>query len=57
MSQLLPDEEVAKLKKFVSVLQANPELLWEPKLAFFKDFLESLGATLPKKKQESKVGS
>jgi len=43
------DGEVAKLKQFLGVLRAKPELLWEPNLDFFREYLLDLGATLPDK--------
>jgi len=39
--------QVAALKDFVSLLKANPELLHDPALGFFRQYLESLGATIP----------
>ncbi|KAK9147970.1 hypothetical protein Scep_006727 [Stephania cephalantha] len=36
-----------QLKLFVDQLKSNPSILRDPSLAFFKDYLESLGATLP----------
>ncbi|KAL8612919.1 hypothetical protein ACOMHN_034996 [Nucella lapillus] len=35
------------LKHFVQTCQARPEVLHTPELAFYRDYLESLGATLP----------
>ena len=39
---------VAKLKEFIKLVEAQPELLHSPELAFFKKYLTSLGATVPK---------
>eukprot|EP00281_Chroomonas_sp_CCMP1168_P030177 CAMPEP_0206246884 /NCGR_PEP_ID=MMETSP0047_2-20121206/19509_1 /ASSEMBLY_ACC=CAM_ASM_000192 /TAXON_ID=195065 /ORGANISM="Chroomonas mesostigmatica_cf, Strain CCMP1168" /LENGTH=76 /DNA_ID=CAMNT_0053672361 /DNA_START=46 /DNA_END=272 /DNA_ORIENTATION=- len=39
------------LKSAVSVLKANPALLDSPELAFFKDYVKSLGATFPEPKK------
>ena len=41
------------LRTAVSSLQADPDLIHEPELAFFKDYLESLGARIPAKKVRS----
>lgn len=41
------DAAVKALKSTVDVLKSNPELLNAPQLAFFKEYLESLGATIP----------
>ena len=39
---------VAKLKEFIKLVESQPELLHSPELAFFKKYLTSLGATVPK---------
>lgn len=39
-------EKVAALKNFVTVLKANPDTIHLPELAFFKEYLLSLGANL-----------
>jgi len=39
--------QASALKKLISTLKEQPELLNEPSLAFFKDYLTSLGATIP----------
>lgn len=38
------------LRSAVAELKANPDLLHEGDLQFFRDYLESLGATIPPKK-------
>ncbi|CAI5444138.1 unnamed protein product [Caenorhabditis angaria] len=43
------DQYVILLKQFVGACQANPDLLHDPKLAFYRDYLASLGANLPTK--------
>jgi len=43
---------LAQLKVFVQACQMNPGILHEPKLAFFREYLTSLGATIPKKQEE-----
>ena len=40
-------KKVSELKEFVGVLEAKPELLHLPQLAFFKTYLEKLGANIP----------
>jgi suppressor of tumorigenicity protein 13 len=49
----LPDQQVNELKAFVSILKQNPTLLHTPQLAFFKHYVESLGATIPPLSSES----
>jgi len=44
---------IAQLKEFVKVLQGNPDILHDDRLAFFRDYLTSLGATVPQKKQKT----
>ncbi|OQR79847.1 heat shock 70kD protein binding protein-like [Tropilaelaps mercedesae] len=41
-------QDIAKLKALVELLKAKPETLNVPDLAFFKSYLESLGARVPK---------
>ncbi len=48
--EMLPDSEVEKLRQFVGILRAKPDLLWETNLDFFREYLLSLGAALPDKK-------
>ena len=40
------------LKQFVDQCKANPALLHHPKLEFYREYLSSLGATLPEKPAE-----
>ncbi|KAH7852810.1 hypothetical protein Vadar_029467 [Vaccinium darrowii] len=40
-------EKVAELKNFVKECQSNPSILHNPSLAFFKSYLQSLGARIP----------
>jgi len=39
--------QVALLKQFVELCRANPDLLYQPSMAFYKEYLESMGATIP----------
>ena len=47
MSFDLPSSAIEQLKGFIHLCRAKPDLLHKPELAFFKDYLESLGAKLP----------
>lgn len=47
MSCPFSEEQVGQLKAFVEACKAQPLLLHHPKLAFFKDYLVSLGVSLP----------
>ena len=47
MSQL-PKPQVDQLKAFISLLQAKPEILHDPALSFFRDYLVSMEANVPK---------
>ena len=47
LKMALDDKEIKKLEDFVSLLKAFPAMLHQPNLAFFRDYLESLGATIP----------
>lgn len=40
-------EEVAKLKLFIQVVSAQPQILNLPQLDFFKKFIEQLGGKVP----------
>ena len=46
MSQL-PKVQVDQLKAFVNVLKGKPDILHDPALGFFREYLESMGASLP----------
>jgi len=43
----LGEQELGLLKAFVAGCKSNPSLLHQPELDFFKDYLESLGGTVP----------
>ena len=45
---IMDPSSVAKLKEFIKLVESQPELLHSPELAFFKKYLTSLGATVPK---------
>jgi len=40
---------VSKLSRLIDAVRADPQLLYDPNLAFFKSYLTSLGATVPHK--------
>ena len=46
MSQL-PKAQVDQLKEFVTLLKTCPAILHDPGLAFFRDYLVSMGAKVP----------
>lgn len=57
MSQL-PNAQIDQLQEFVSLLKTCPAILHDPGLAFFRDYLVSMGARLPTpppKKEPSKT--
>ncbi|XP_067134848.1 hsc70-interacting protein-like [Centruroides vittatus] len=45
-------EQLAQLRQFVDLCKENPAVLHMPELHFFKDYMESLGATIPKMPSE-----
>ncbi|CAG9831863.1 unnamed protein product [Diabrotica balteata] len=56
MSCPIGKEAVDKLKQFISLCKSNPDILHLPDLKFFKDYLESLGASLPEtRKMQSDI--
>lgn len=46
----LPPQAVAALQGFITALQANPDMLQDPQLGFFRDYITSLGGKIPPKK-------
>jgi len=52
MSFSLPKAALDQLKGFITLCRANPNVLHKPDLAFFKDYLVSMGATLPPKTED-----
>jgi len=52
MSFSLPKAALDQLKGFITLCRANPAVLHNPELAFFTDYLLSLGAVLPPKPKE-----
>ena len=58
----LPKAQVDQLKLFVQMMKSKPEILHDPDLDFLRDYIVSLGGTIPPKlepkpepKQEPKV--
>jgi len=49
-----PPQVIQQAKQFVDLLKSQPELLHANDLAFFKHYLESLGATIPPKPEPKK---
>ncbi|VDL19421.1 unnamed protein product [Hymenolepis diminuta] len=48
---MLPPKLVEEAREFVRILKSQPELLHTPDLKFLRDYLESLGATIPPPKK------
>ncbi|KAM4106520.1 hypothetical protein ACB094_04G070900 [Castanea mollissima] len=48
--------EISELKQFVSECKSNPSLIHNPSLAFFKSYLQSLGARIPPEPKTEKGG-
>lgn len=42
-----PDKQLTELRAFVSLIKAQPSILSQPELQFFKDYLESIGGVIP----------
>ncbi len=45
----MSDAEIDKLRQFISAVRAKPDLLWEPKIEFFREYLSAMGAKIPEK--------
>ena len=45
----MPKSAVDQLKGFISLCKSRPEIIHNEELAFFRDYLLSMGATLPPK--------
>ncbi|XP_026484671.2 putative protein FAM10A4 [Vanessa tameamea] len=54
MSCPFSEEQLLQLKAFVELCRIQPQILQHPKLSFFKDYLISLGVTIPNVSHESK---
>jgi len=53
-SASLPKAALDQLKGFITLCKAKPEVLHNPDLSFFSDYLLSMGASLPAKPEEPK---
>ncbi|KAL6177126.1 hypothetical protein ACLB2K_048652 [Fragaria x ananassa] len=56
----MEEAKLNQLKQFVEQCKSDPSILADPSLSFFRDYLESLGATVPSpasKKEDSKPRS
>lgn len=51
-SASLPKAALDQLKGFISLCKTKPEILHNPDLAFFRDYLLTMGATLPPQARE-----
>ncbi|CAD6185983.1 unnamed protein product [Caenorhabditis auriculariae] len=49
------DQYVALLKQFVGACNANTDLLHDPRLGFYREYLEKLGANIPPKTEKPKA--
>ncbi|VDO62161.1 unnamed protein product [Heligmosomoides polygyrus] len=47
------EQHLVLLKQFVATIRANTDILHEPWLAFFREFMEEFGATIPPKKKDT----
>ena len=56
MSFDLPNSAIEQLKGFILLCRTKPEILHKPELKFFRDFMESFGATLPTPPPAGKAG-
>ncbi|GAB2292631.1 hypothetical protein Dimus_026868 [Dionaea muscipula] len=43
----MEESELGELKQFIDRCKSNPSILHNPSLAFFKSYLQSLGARIP----------
>lgn len=53
MSCPIDQDSLAKLKAFIDICDAKPELLRNPELSFFKNYIESLGGKIPETKMSA----
>jgi len=51
----LDAKSLAQLKKFIEVVKSNTDIIHTPELKFFKDYLHSLHATIPPKKEDDPI--
>ncbi|MCL4132872.1 UNVERIFIED_CONTAM: hypothetical protein GTU68_061277 [Idotea baltica] len=48
MSMDLKPEDLVRLQSFIKTCEKCPHIIWMPELKFFRDYVESMGGTLPK---------
>jgi len=48
----IPKQQLVQLQQFIAAMKAKPDILHHPDLAFLKEYLESLGATIPPKSEK-----
>lgn len=51
------DQELDKLKSFVSMCRKNPSILNAPQLSFVKEFVEELGGKIPSPPSRGTTGA
>lgn len=51
MSFTLDKDSLDKLKSFIDICAAKPEILHQPEFAFFRKYVQSLGGVLPEVKK------
>ena len=56
MSFSMPKSAVDQLKGFISLCKSKPEIIHNEELQFFRDYLTSMGATLPPKPEKNLTG-
>ncbi|GAB6027262.1 Hsc70-interacting protein [Chamberlinius hualienensis] len=54
MAKIANKEQLLQLSEFVKLCQTYPDILYTPELSFFRDYLMSLGATLPPMTEQPK---
>lgn len=52
MDAIANPQFISKLSRLVDAARADAQILHDPKLAFFKSYLEELGANIPEKKEQ-----
>ena len=42
-----PEKQLMELRAFIVLVKSQPEVLFQPEMEFFKNYLESIGGVLP----------
>lgn len=50
-----PEKQLTELRAFVTILKAQPSMLHQPELQFFKEYVESLGGNIPAATPKSEI--